>query len=167
MKLLFEHLKTCPCVWVTILFLFPFLANGCSSVAPKELLSKRNSESFSLVLVRPSDPGMVRLPVNIDNHKVKLKRGSFLALELSPGMHSISARHGYLLGHDFPPASTNVSGSPGESRYFLYVMQYSMFSIFPPTDPTFYSEVAMRKPYQAVWKEITQQEFERLFPNPK
>jgi hypothetical protein len=141
------------------------LPAAAAPLRPKNYFGKKNLESFSLVLVRPSDPGLVRLPVKIDDHKIKLKRGSFLALELSPGMHSISAKHGYLLGHDFPPASTNVSGSPGESRYFLYVMQYSMFSIFPPTDPTFYSEVVMRKPYQAAWNEITQQEFERLFPN--
>lgn len=145
--------------WVCILLLF--LANGCSSMAPKELTSRNNSESFCLVLVPPPQVEVIRLPVKIDNYNAKLKFGSFLELELSPGMHSFFVRPGY-----FPPASTNVSGRAGERRYFLYVMQYGWgeIQIFTSTGT---SDVSVIKPVQAAWKEITQEEFESLFPHAK
>ena len=109
---------------------------------------------------------VVRLPIKIDNCNGKLKNGSFLELELSPGIHSIFARRGYFLGSGFPPASTNVSGSSGERRYFSYVMQYGMAEVFISINEGGFF-LPMQRPIQAVWKEITQQEFESQFPHAK
>ena len=153
-------MKICRCVYVPILLLF--LANGCGSVLPKELVSKKNSESFCLVLVRPPDRGILSLPIKIDDYRAKLKSGSFLELELSSGIHSFSVKRGY-----FPPASTNVSGHAGERRYFSYVMQFGPVDVYLPINDTGGTDITLIDPIEAAWKEISQEEFESQFPHAK
>ena len=165
-----DTMKICRYVCISILLLL--LASGCSSVVPKELTLKRTSDSFCLVLVRSSDVPFIRLPVKIDSYTVNLSRSSFLELELPAGMHFISAKRGHFLSRYFAPASTNVGGSPGERRYFSYVVKLGTIDIIIPiysggSYATDSFDFPFTRPVQAEWKEISQQEFEHQFPHAK
>jgi len=163
-------MKICRCVCISVLLLL--LASGCSSVVPKALAAKKTPDSFCLVLVRSSDVPLIRLPIKIDSYTVKLNRHSFVELELPPGMHFISAKRGHFLSRYFAPASTNLGGSPGERRYFSYVVKFGTIDMIIPiysggayaTGPF---DFPFTRPIQAEWREISQQEFDRQFPRAK
>jgi len=155
------------CRRICVFFLLSFLAAGCSTFASKEKFSKRTSDSFCLVLARPYDPGLFSAPIKIDDNQVKLNRGSFLELELPAELHIISARHGRVLTRDYPPASTNVSGSPGERRYFSLVIRFRTIPAFIPLPGGGGFMLPEPNAIQASWTEISQEEFEHQFPHAK
>lgn len=93
------------------------------------------SEAFHLIVARP--PGnfgwAVRLIVKLDGKNVALlKNGGHVELDLTPGNYVLSSAPGKIVGRSFPPAVTQISGRPGETKCFYYEMTFgpSMGSYF-------------------------------------
>ncbi len=142
---------------------------GCSTTShPCE--STVGNQPFHLVLVRPfSDSGWaVRLPVQLDGKDIaKLKNGSYMELTLQPGTYALSSRRGALFGHDFPLATTTVTGVAGERRFLAYVMEYGPKIVSYPVAPGVDMKGVTAQPFKAEWQEMSKECFQRTYADSK